>query len=136
MLIVLAAFIAMGLASISNMRENIYDERKRSIAAVVDSALAIIDGFYKQYQRGEISENEAQRLSKEVLRTLRYEGDNYVWINDMESTMLMHPTNSELENTDVSAMEDANGRRVFPIFIETVKRRYLCKLQGPNLLFA
>lgn len=59
MLMVIAAFIAMGVASISNTRDNIYQERKRSITAVVDSALSVMNGFYQQYQRGEISESKA-----------------------------------------------------------------------------
>ncbi len=123
MMMVLAAFMAMGLASINNMRENIYEERKRSISSVVDSALSIVKGFYEQYQRGEITEQEAKLKSKQVLRSLRFEDNNYVWINDMSSIMLMHPLNPEYENNSVADIADADGVKVFPILVDLVRTK-------------
>ncbi len=117
------ALAALGLVSVASMRANIFEERERTVADVVELAASLVQGYYDEHQRGLHTEEEAQRLALENLRFLRYEGDNYVWVNDMDATMLMHPTNTELENVNVSAMEDPSGARPFPLFVETVKRQ-------------
>jgi len=53
---------------------------------------------------------------------LRYEKDDYFWINDMRPAMIMHPYNAELEGKDLSEYKDPNGKRLFVDSVETVKK--------------
>ena len=119
--VVLTAFVAMGMLSIANIRDNIFEERKRALTGVVESATSIVEGYYRRYQNGEISQTEAQQLAKETLRNIRYEGENYVWINDLDSIMIMHPISPAVENTSVADLADANGVKVFPLLVDLVK---------------
>lgn len=123
MSVVLLAYVAMGIISIANIRDNIYEERKRAISNVVDSALSVVTNYYERFRSGELTEAEAQRLSMDVLRHMRYEGDNYVWINNMDAIMLMHPANPATENTSVAELEDADGVKVFPLLIDLVNQQ-------------
>ncbi|GAB1255529.1 methyl-accepting chemotaxis protein [Aurantivibrio plasticivorans] len=121
MALILSAFAAIGAVSLRQVEQNIFEERKRSIAAVVDSAYYIVDGFYRDFEKGQLSERQAQLEAIRVLRSLRYETDNYVWINDLAGNMVMHPNNRELENSNVLTMEDPNGLPVFKLMIDKVR---------------
>lgn len=47
---------------------------------------------------------------------------DYVWINDMHPTMIMHPIKSKLDGTDLSAITDENGKKLFVEFVNAVKK--------------
>ena len=47
---------------------------------------------------------------KDMVAGVRYEGTNYVWINDMHPTMVMHPIAKQLDGKDLSGYEDPTAR--------------------------
>ncbi len=49
----------------------------------------------------------------EVIRGLRYDKDDYFWINDMTPVMVMHPTNPKLEGQNLSDLKDPDGKFLF-----------------------
>ena len=79
---------------------------------VVDVGYGIIDHFYKEFKKGTLSEEQAKNLAIETLRTIRYSGSEYFWINDYHPNMIMHPK-TELEGKDLTNFADPNGIRLF-----------------------
>ena len=57
----------------------------------------------------------------EVIKNLRYDDDDYFWINDMEPRMVMHPITPELDGKNLSDYKDPNGKRLFVAMVETCK---------------
>ena len=50
------------------------------------------------------------------INSMRYEccGEpNYVWINDLRPTMIMHPIKATLNNKHLSKDKDTNGKKLF-----------------------
>jgi methyl-accepting chemotaxis protein len=66
---------------------------------------------------------QAQQLAQNAVSQLRYGGNEYFWINDMQPVMLMHPTKPELNGKDLSTFKDPNGLLVFKAFVDVVQQK-------------
>ena len=64
----------------------------------------------------------AQQRALEAVRTLRYSGNEYFWVNDMQTKVLMHPIVRDMEGKDQSERKDPNGKRIFVEFVNVVKQ--------------
>ncbi|MGK5083531.1 cache domain-containing protein [Bdellovibrionota bacterium FG-1] len=43
---------------------------------------------------------------------------NYVWINDMHPTMIMHPVKTQLDGKDLTTNADEDGKKLFVEFVK------------------
>ena len=57
-----------------------------------------------------------------ALKSLRYEGQEYFWINDMVPKMVMHPFKPELDGKPLGEFKDPAGKHLFVAFVDEVKR--------------
>ena len=89
---------------------------------VVDVGYGIVDHFYKEYKKGTFAEGEAKHLAIEALRTIRYGGVEYFWVNDYHPKMIMHPK-KELEGTDLSNYADPDGKKLFIEMVNVVNQQ-------------
>jgi methyl-accepting chemotaxis protein len=98
------------------------DQRLSATRAVVEQSLTIARRYQEQSAAGQLGAAEAQAKAIGEIKAIRYEGKEYVWINDMVPRMVAHPIKPELEGKDLSDMKDPDGKRLFVEFVETVKR--------------
>lgn len=47
----------------------------------------------------------------------------YIWVNDMDGVMLMHPIKYKMNGNDILDIKDANGKRLFAEFIDVCKTK-------------
>ena len=87
----------------------------------VEVAHSVVAHYYAQQTAGLMTEAEAQNAAKATLKSLRYGGEDYFWINDMHPNMVMHPTNPKLDGTDISGNTDADGVRMFQQMADVVR---------------
>ncbi len=99
-----------------------YDAKYVKTRNLVESAWGVLDYYAGQAKQGAISADEAKRLAKEVVKKLRYEKDDYYWINDMGPAMVMHPFKPELDGKDLSSNADPNGKKLFVAMVEVCKK--------------
>ncbi|BBB30000.1 methyl-accepting chemotaxis protein [Neptunomonas japonica] len=93
-------------------------ERKLQSSNAVDMAFNIISHYQKQQQEGLLNQDEAQSSALALVKQMRYDNDNYMWVNDLQPRMLMHPTNSKLDGKDLSTFTDSDKK---PLFIDIVR---------------
>jgi methyl-accepting chemotaxis protein len=98
------------------------EDRIALLASMTEAATQVATRFHAEALAGRMTEAEAQRRTLEALRGMRYQGQEYVWVNDMAPRMVMHPFRPDLEGQDVAAMKDAGGRPLFIMMVETVRR--------------
>ena len=96
-----------------------YKNQGTSIA--VQTAFEILNTFHKRQLSGELSEAEAKSLASKMVGNLRYQNDEYLWINDIFPRMIMHPIKPELNGQDVSEHKDAHGKKLFTEMVNVVK---------------
>ena len=113
--------IAMTLVAAWGVNGAVMDERRDATCQVVEEASGIVAAYGKRAKAGDMSEQEAQREAAEILRGLRYSGQEYFWINDLQPTMIMHPFKPELEGTDLSGITDPDGVAIFTEFADIAK---------------
>ncbi|MEP1610889.1 MAG: methyl-accepting chemotaxis protein [Roseobacter sp.] len=85
---------------------------------LTDTALSIVESYYALSQSGELTEEEAQTRALKVLEGLRYEGNNYFWVNDRQPVMLMHGANTALVGRNFTGFADVNGVLLFDQMVE------------------
>lgn len=117
-LAVLTASMAVSLLSSSRQ---LNDERKALLQTVDDVALTIVAQKYALLQSGALSEEQAKAAALEELAAIRYGENGYVWVNDLNSVVLMHPLKPELDGKDASGIKDPNGKALFVEFSRVAK---------------
>ncbi|MGI6224962.1 MAG: methyl-accepting chemotaxis protein [Peptococcales bacterium] len=106
-----------------SIQTSIYNEKETQTKDMVASVNSIAYHYYEMERSGQVSRMEAQKMATEAIRSIRF-GDNaldYIWINDFEPKMIMHPFTPELEGTDVSGIEDPNGVNIFMEFVNVAR---------------
>jgi methyl-accepting chemotaxis protein len=92
----LLAFLAEGV----HHRDQFMRSREAQVRDIVDAATGVLDHFAGEAAAGRLTVDEAKRQAVAAVRQIRYEGNNYVWINDVGKPfprMIMHPTTPALE---------------------------------------
>jgi len=119
-LILLAFFSMISITTVSLMqlREELLEQKSIQTRNLVEVTHSLIQDQYNQFQAGKVTENEAKQQAIQIIKSMRYEGNNYYWINDYEPRVVMHPIKPQLDGKDVSKVKDASGKL---LFIEIVK---------------
>jgi methyl-accepting chemotaxis protein len=117
---------ALGLAALAGMwlnseRSDLLAERVQKTRSLVEIPLSIISEQYNLEATGKLSRAEAQKHAIDAIRTLRYEGGNYFWINDGHPTMVMHPIKPELDGKDLTNFKDPTGKALFVEMVSAVR---------------
>ncbi len=91
------------------------DELKR----VVDAVYGQLDAFHREHPG--LSRFELIEGMKSIVLPARYDGDNYLWVQDLDSVMLIHPS-SKLTGKDMSQFKDPKGNYMIRDMTEIAKR--------------
>lgn len=103
---------------ISGRYNDAWDARMKATLHHVEIAQAVLTHFHDQELAEEITREQAQWLAKRTIAQLRYNGEDYFWIHDVNSQMVVHPKNPALDGTDLSKMRDADGKAFFQEMID------------------
>ncbi len=110
------------------MSENQYKEKGIATKKGVEIVYSILQEFESKAKNNLITEDEAKAKAIELIKVLRYEGDQYFWINDMNCVIVMHPFKPEMNGKDQTNNTDSNGKRFFAAFVD------ICKEKGEGLV--
>jgi methyl-accepting chemotaxis protein len=111
LLIVGWAALSMALLialSLYNRWHQTREEPKTLALSLVEVANGVIDRYQRQEQAGALTREQAQKLSIETLRNMRYQ-DLYFVIVDQDQRLLLHAARPELENQAARGGRDANA---------------------------
>jgi len=103
------------------VKQSMYDAKYLKTRHVVETAWGVLDFYVKQVKANALPMEEGKKQALQAIKHLRYEKDDYFWINDMEPRMVMHPIKAELDGKDLSENKDPNGKRLFVAFVDKVK---------------
>jgi methyl-accepting chemotaxis protein len=115
----MVTIVALGL---NDARSNLMEERKVKTRELVETAVSIAAALETRVQAGEISADEGKTQALDRIRDLRYAGDNYFWINDLDGLLLMHPHRAKAIGTSMMALKDPAGKFIYQAFVETARR--------------
>lgn len=127
-LAILVGLIVLGLALLSAATLNsqydlLKNESYQKTKSIVETAHSVIAAYHTKQISGELSEQQAKDAAKATISKLRYEGNNYYWINDTTPNMVMHPIKPELNGKSLSNVKDPNGVRLFVDMANIVRQQ-------------
>jgi len=106
-----------------------YHDRSQDVEALKEAKRVelkrVVDAVHGQLEalrdraRGSMTRRETLDALAEIVLPARYDGDNYVWVNDLDSVMLAHPT---LTGRDASDLRDSHGAYVIRDMAELARR--------------
>ncbi|HAX91063.1 MAG TPA: chemotaxis protein [Rhodospirillaceae bacterium] len=99
--------------------QNAYAQRTQSL---IDVGTTLVKEYQARVASGEFSLEEGQARALKRLSSVRYDGNNYFWVNDLNGKMLMHPTSPQLNGKIVLGTKDKDGKLLFDDMIAIVKK--------------
>ena len=119
---IIAAFAVslIGLAAflLFDFKAELLERKRLELRHLVESAASATQHHYDRAQSGEITEQQAKAEALRTIGSIRYGGSNYLWVNDTNAVMVMHPIKPKLNGKDLSGFTDPNGLLVFKEFVK------------------
>ena len=105
--------------AVKNIRYN--DVLEHNVKSEIQTGLSIVQYYYEEAEKGTLTETEAQNLAKEAIRAIRYNDDQggYIWIDDIEGNLVMHPILQEQEGNNRMDLTDCNGVKIIQEILKT-----------------
>jgi methyl-accepting chemotaxis protein len=100
LVIVLIGYVSLSLVNVFNLKERMLLEKKIKLKHVTEVAYGILEHYHKLQTEGKLSEQEAKAAAMAQIKSIRYEGKEYFFINDDTlpiPKIVMHPTMPALE---------------------------------------
>ncbi|WP_339463098.1 methyl-accepting chemotaxis protein [Pseudomonas sp. EA_105y_Pfl2_R69] len=113
LLVAIVMLVFQGALLLRQIHADLYAAKGEKTQHVVQSAAGILKHYHGLESSGGLTREEAQAQAMEVIRGLRYDDQEYFWINDQTPVMVMHPTNPKLEGQDLSGFKDPDGKALF-----------------------
>ena len=119
--LVVIGYVVLSISSLFVLRDQMYAGKTEKVRSLTDTAVSIVKDFHARAQAGELNDAKAREGALKALNTLRYDGDNYFWVNDMTPVMVMHPIKPSLDGKSIAKVKDPNGVALFVEMIEVVR---------------
>ena len=121
-IVIIICFALVFAWIVPKIHRSMYEAKLTKTKHVVESVWGVLDYYAKQAKAKTIPIEEAKRLAKETIKNLRYDRDDYFWINDLEPRMVMHPDKKDLDDTNLYDYKDPYGKRLFVAMVDVCKR--------------
>ncbi|MDB6445628.1 methyl-accepting chemotaxis protein [Pseudomonas sp. 21TX0197] len=118
----------LGALMLKQIHTDLHQAKVQKTQHVVQTASGVLNYYHGLETAGTLTREAAQKQALNAVRGLRYDQNDYFWINDLTPVMLMHPTNPKLEGQNLSAIRDPNG---FALFNEMVS---IAKTKGAGMV--
>ena len=115
--------IASGALSAYINYQRTLDEKFSKTRQLVEVATSAVQHYYQQSLDGTLTDAAAQQAALAHLKQLKYNDNDYFWVNDLQPVMLMHPTNPKLDGSDLSGFRDPNGVALFMEMVNVVRSK-------------
>ena len=110
-------------AMLKQVHSDLYDAKAQKTMHVVQTASGILEYYYGLETAGTLSKDLAQEQALTAIRSLRYNQNDYFWINDLRPVMIMHPVSVKLVGQDLSAIKDPDGFALFNEMVAVAKSK-------------
>ncbi len=108
--------------SVKQYEISLRDDYDREIKRQVQSVISLLNGIYKKQINGELTEAQAKEQAKYLVKSLRYNGDGYFWIDDTKANLIAHPILENDEGTNRYDIEDKAGHKMLQNILSIINK--------------
>jgi signal transduction histidine kinase len=112
-----ACLLFVSLNSLRVLKQRVVAEREARVRATVRTAHELIRRLGGLAEAGVVTREQAQRAAIDALRGVTNEASDYFWISDLDRRLVMHPSRSSLEGSDLGDFRDEQGKPLLGDFI-------------------
>ena len=109
LLVSLLMLLALAAVMLQRSYSNLYSAKVQQARNAVENTQGVFVYFHGLETAGKLTREQAQEQARETIRGLRYAGQEYFFIQDLHSVMLMNPVHPQMEGKDISGLKDSNG---------------------------
>ncbi len=122
-LIIVLFVLSFSMVLIPMVERGLMDRKKEMIKELTNSAWSVIDEYYQEIERENITEETAKAMAVNRIEFIRYgdEAKDYFWLTNMVPEMIMHPYRKDLNGKNISYYTDPQGTRLFYEAVQVVK---------------
>lgn len=97
-IIMLAIFVAVLIMctslflTVKSIRKNLLNTNEDKVEQITELVYNIIGSYNNEVIQKTLTLEQAQKLAIQKIASIKYDGTNYVWINDYDENMIYHPT--------------------------------------------
>ncbi|PTW51398.1 methyl-accepting chemotaxis protein [Rhodovulum kholense] len=102
----------MAWQAVSLMEKSTYSLRKVHLRDIVQSAVSQLAPLQAEVDAGTLGSEEAKAEGVKILRTIRYDGSNYLFASDMRGNIVAPPRDDRM-GTNQWNLTDPNGVRTY-----------------------
>ena len=122
LLLVFISFTLFIILTLNTFKKSLLEQKYEKIQNVVEVAYKVIEYNFSRIASEGIPTEQAQKDAMSIIGALRYDKNNYYWINDYTAKMVMHPIKPGLIGKDLSNFKDPNGTKLFQDFVNIVNK--------------
>jgi len=104
--------------AVSDYKSALNEGYDNSIKYQIENVITLLDGIYARQTSGELSEDDAKKLAIDLIKTLRYNGDGYFWIDDTDYYLVAHPMLPEQEGNNRYDLTDKDGVKIIQTIMD------------------
>jgi len=105
-----AALVAMVATLTWIDARDVYAGRQDEMRTVIEVAAKVVQQQYDDFKKGTISEAEAQQRAKASVRAMRYNENDYFFIQNKDVFTIVHGVRADQEGSDMSKKQDPAGK--------------------------
>ncbi len=109
---------------IPQVNKNMINLKKEKLKEIVQAGISLLTTVEKMQKDGKYTLQEAQALGIKYIKEMRFgpENKDYIWINDFQPKMIMHPYRTDLDGKDLSDYKDPHGKFLFKEFVDVCSK--------------
>jgi methyl-accepting chemotaxis protein len=119
---IVALILGVMFFVLPTVKKNLMGEKMRATQGVVEVAYSVLQSNLAEVKAGRKSLEQAQEDALRQVAQLKYHGEEYFWVNDLDTKILMHPK-TELVGKLQTENKDPNGKRLFVEFVAVCKEK-------------
>ncbi|WP_336269384.1 methyl-accepting chemotaxis protein [Vreelandella arctica] len=100
--------------TLAEQRELLIEERRASVRDIVQMATTAIAPIYAE---AGANDREAKARAAEILRAMRFEGENYIFVYEFDGTNVVLPLSPAREGTNLNDLQAPDGTYIVRDFI-------------------
>lgn len=95
--------------SLTTLEKSMRDDYDKQIKNEVETAVTLLDGINKKYEKGEMTLDQAKKEGADLLRGLKYNKDSYFWADTTEGVNVVL-NGTATEGTNRMNLQDVKGK--------------------------
>ncbi|OLF54172.1 methyl-accepting chemotaxis protein [Pseudomonas chlororaphis] len=123
LIVAVLMLLTLGMLMLKQIHDDLYHAKAQKTQHVVQTANGVLAYFHGLESAGTLDRATAQKQALSAIRGLRYDQNDYFWINDLTPVMVMHPANPKLDGQNLAAIRDPDGFAVFNEMVAIAKAK-------------